>query len=291
MTKFPLATFLAVAVVALSGCSLRQPTPEEVLTKFALRLSDLNSFNFDMDLKLNGNIPTSFAGNLSQASFDLAGGVQATPEGTADFTLNSYVTGKAPNGEVKLAGNLISHSDYTYFQLRDVLLPTLTPLSLGADSRWYKVRRQNGESQAPQISETQMKAAKKEIAEAQIFEVKEVLPISTVSGQRSYHYKVQISSDGLNVLVKNLNSLLNLEIPELESKTIERYQGEVWIGVKDQRLMRLRVADFTTHKDQPIAFDLDVVLSNHNQKLQITPPSASENVDQSRLFGLPKLPF
>jgi len=186
---------------------------------------------------------------------------------------------------------LVNLADYTYFRLTNIALPTLLPVSLGTDSRWYKIRhvpRANpNESKLGVLDGTtftpeQMAALAALIATTPVFEVSETLPDATVSGQRSYHYRTSIKPEAITSFAQQVSQLLSLSNAGLDWAKTSSYQSEVWVNKRNFQLTQLKLAGTYPINGSPVAFELLLGLSRHNDALKITLPKASEELDLQR---------
>lgn len=283
----------------LGGCHFQQPAPEAVVVKFTEAMANLTSFHYDVDLKLNGRLPIAVVQDISSLNLKFSGDADNQNPNQPQFTLLANVFGTAPQGSLALAGDLVNLADYTYFRLTNLALPTLLPISIGADSRWYKVRHASsinpdehklGVSNGPQFTSDQIQTIQNLISQTPIAEVLEVLPDATVNGQRSYHYRTQLKSEVLVGLLKQLNQSLNLTLALPASDQLAKYQPEVWVNKRTFQLSQLKLADLYLLNGVPVAFDLTLSLSRQNEQLKIVIPKNTEELDAERLIR-ERLPF
>lgn len=295
-----LHTFLLAALISvgLTGCNIgRQPAPEDVLAGLYASLSQMQTAHYDMKLSLRGGLTTSFAANIDTAQINLVGDLVNKPGSLPHYSVDADVSANGGDGAIQIGGNLISLDSYTYFQLTELMLPTLLPVSLGADKKWYKIQTDPGEASrlggvdAVNLTAAQEGMARFLIANAKPLRVIEVLPMTTVNGQRAYHYVTQIDPAELKSLLEGLAEITGSPKSQPDLNYLAQYKPEIYISSKDNRLLRLAAIGTYLHDGLPTAFDLKFDLTNHNAKIDLGPPSASQSVETAKLFGLPKLPF
>jgi hypothetical protein len=284
---------LTLIGLSLTGCLFQKPAPEEVLTKFNQSAAALTSFHYDLALKLEGKVPIAIAHDVNRLNLNFSGDAASPNSSQPDFTLQAKVAGTSAEGSLSLEGELVNLSDYTYFRLTDLTLPTLLPVSLGADSRWYKIRhlapanpneRKLGVSKNTSISPEQFQAFRDLISQANIAEVLEVLPDATVSGQRSYHYRVKLKPEAIVQLTNQLGKMFSAKITISNQDMLSRYQPEVWINKRTFQLTQLHLADIYLVNQVPVAFDFTLGLSHQNEKLTVVPPKETEELDATNLL-------
>ncbi len=139
-----MALGLVLGSIFLSGCLSSNLAADEVMQRSSRALSGLSSFHYQSDLDLSGNLPTNLVEDLTQTNIRLSGDVNSRDLTSPKFTVTAQIEAVAKGGPVSIAGELVSLADETYFKLTNLVLPTLLPVSLGADSRWYKIRHPNG---------------------------------------------------------------------------------------------------------------------------------------------------
>lgn len=288
----------ALISVGLSGCSIgNQPAPDDVLTGLYENLSQMQTAHYDMKLNLRGGLTTTLSANIDTAQINLAGDLVNKPGQLPHYSVGAKVSATGSDGSIQIGGNLITLDDYTYFQLTDLVLPTLLPVSLGADKKWYKIQTEaGGDHRLGGVDTINLSAAEEEmirslIATAKPLTVKEVLPLTTVNGQRAYHYKTQINPEELKRVLSGIASVTNSTKPLPDLDYLSQYEPEIFIATKDNRLLRLSGPGTYIHDDLPTAFDLLLDLTNHNVKIDLAPPSSSQSIETAKIFGLPKLPF
>lgn len=284
---------LLAASLSISGCFFQKPAPEDILSNFNRSMANLSSFHYNLNLKLEGRLPTALAKDVNQLILDFSGDAASPDPTQPEFTLDAKVAGTATDGSLSLQGELVNLSDYTYFRLTDVTLPTLLPVPLGADSRWYKIRHLSpatpdenklGVAQIPAISVEQLQEFRNLISQTSVAEVLEILPDATVNGQRAYHYRVQLKPDAINQLIGQLNKLAGSKLVTLDPAMLGRYQPEVWINKRTFQLAQLKLSDIYLVNQVPVAFDLTLGLSHQNDKLTIIPPKETEELDTTNLL-------
>jgi len=285
--------------LSLSGCLFQKPTPDEVVRKFTQAMAGVTTFHYDLALDLQGSLPVALAKDVSSVSMKLTGDAINQDPNQPQFTLQANITGVSAQGALAINGEVVNLSDYIYFRLTDLSLPTLLPVSLGADSRWYKIRHLSpanpseeklGVADNQQFTLEQMEALRKLVSQTAIAEVVEVLPESTTNGQRSYHYKVKLQPDAISQLIGQLNQLLNIKLIAPTPAMIAKYQPEIWINKRTFLLSQLKLADLYLLNSVPVAFDLVLGLSRQNDQLKISVPRDTEELNIERLLQ-ERLPF
>ncbi len=274
--------------LSLSGCIFSRPTPDEVITKFAQASSTLATFQYKTDLNLAGRLPIAIVEGASNATVKLVGSANNQNPNSPQFTLQASILGTASAGGFSINGDLVSVGDYTYFRMTNLSLPTLAPVSLGASSRWYKVRhiataspneRKLGVLEKTTFSTEQIEQLRKLIADTSLFEVTEVLPDATVGGQRSYHYRAKFKAESITSLSQQISSLLGVPMTEQNLNNLSDYQPELWVNKRTFQLSQFKLTGLYQTDGVPTVFDLTLGLSHHNEKLTITPPKESEELD------------
>jgi len=280
---------LAVGLV-LSGCSLSKApvSSQEVMRKFSQALSDLGSFHYDAELALWGNLPSGLNIDLSSSRIKLVGDVMSVNDLSPQFTLLAQVYADSKAGPLSITGRVIGLQNYTYFKLTDLLIPTLLPISIGADSQWYRIRHiQNQDSDpsvlgsggTPTISPDQLEAIRELISNRTFFKVIEELPDETVVGQRSYHYLVRPKSDVLKQIAEQLSRILQADDVAVDFGALENYVADLWINKRNFNLAKLRIADEYISEEGTVEFDFNLEMDRHNEQLTIVAPQISEDID------------
>jgi len=293
-----LVTLLVVSL-GLSGCLFPKPAPAEVVERFTQAMTDTVSFHYNLDLNLSGRLPITVVPDVDNLSLKVSGDALTNDPSHPHFTLQTQVAGASPQGNLALAGELVNLDDYLYFRLTNLTLPTLLPISLGTDSRWYKIRhlatanpneKKLGVTELPQFTTDQIQAMRQFIGQTTIAEVLEVLPDATVNGQRSYHYRVKLRSEAITELLDQINQTIDTDLGIADPVSIDRYQPEIWINKRTFRLSQLKLTDLYLQGGVPISFDLTLGLSRHNEQINITAPKDTEELTTDRLFQN-NLPF
>lgn len=288
----------ALISVGLTGCSLgTQPAPQDVLAGLYASLSQMQTAHYSLRLNLRGGLTTTFAANIDTAQINLFGDLVNKPGAIPHYSVDAQVEANGSDGPIQVGGNLINLDNYTYFQLTELVLPTLLPVSLGADNKWYKIQTEPGAAhRLGGIDPMSLSAADEEairllIANAKPLTVKEVLPMTTVNGQRAYHYVAQINPEELEKVMVGIAQITKSEKDLSDLGYLAQYEPEIFVASKDNRLLRVSATGLYLHTDIPTAFDLQVDLTNHNKKIDLSPPSSSQNVETAKIFSLPKFPF
>jgi hypothetical protein len=288
----------ALLSVGLTGCSIgKQPAPEEVLAGFYNQLSQLQTAHYSAILNLRGGLTTTLASSIDTAQIKLTGDLVNQLGQLPYYSVNADVSATGGQGPIKIDGNLIALDDYTYFQLTDLVLPTLLPVSLGADKKWYKIQTEQGGSkhlggrELASLTPQQELTIRNLVSESNPFTVSQVFPVTTVNGQRAYHYKVKIDPAEVEKLLNGIAKVSKNSKPIPDLSYLANYEPDVYIATKNHQLLRLATNGIYTHGQIPTDFDLTVDLTNHNAKIDLSPPSSSESIDTAKLFNLPKLPF
>lgn len=274
--------------LSLSGCMLSRLAPDEVIAKFSQTSSALSTFQYEANLTLAGRLPITIVEGASSASINLTGSANNQDPNNPQFTLRAILSGTASAGQFAINGDLVSVGDYTYFRMTNLSLPTLVPVSLGADSRWYKVRHLTaadpnesklGVLEKSAFTSDQIKQIRTVLADASLFEVIEVLPDVTVNGQRSYHYRTKFKSDSIEGLSQQVGTILGTPLTGQNLSNLSDYQPEMWINKQTFQLSQLKLTGLYQTDGLPTDFDLTLKLSHHNEKLTITPPKESEELN------------
>lgn len=287
---------LVTAILFLGGCAFQKPIPDEVINRLTQATASVKSFHYNADLTLSGNLPISVVPDVTSAQFKFSGDATTGDNPNAPlFTMKADITGTATQGSLGISGELANLSDYLYFRLTNLSLPTLLPISLGGDSRWYKIRHvavaQPNENKLGVvagdtiISDQQFQSLRKLMSQTPVMEVIEVLPDATVNGQRSYHYMVQLKPESITELVTQINQLLNVKVDSPNLDLIGKYQPEIWINKRTFQLSQFTLNDLYSLNGLPIAFNLQFGLSRQNEALKIVPPKETEELNPTRLFN------
>lgn len=278
---------LPITLLSLSGCLFVQPNPDEVVARLAQAASGLTSFHYVADLNLEGRLPISMIVDASQASLRLTGDMMNHNPAQPQFTAQANITGVSAQGPFDFGGEVVGLADYTYFRLTNLTLPTLAPVSFGADSRWYKIRhlaelnpdeKRLGAVDKAALTPAQVDRIRQLIATTPLFEVVEVLPDATVHNQRSYHYRARFKADAVTSLNQQLGELLGAD-PTSQLLSLSDYQPELWINKRTFQLSQFYLNGLYLVDQVPIAFELSLGISRHNDSFKITAPSASEELD------------
>lgn len=279
----------------LGGCAFQKPVPDQVMERLTQATASVTSFHYNAELTLNGSLPIAVVPDVTSAQIKFSGDATTSDDPNAPlFTMRTDITGTSAQGNLGISGELANLSDYLYFRLTNLSLPTLLPISLGGDSRWYKIRHVATASPSEQklgvvagdtiISDQQFQALRNLISQTPVMEVLEVLPDATVNGQRSYHYKVQLKPESITELISQMNQLLNAKVVQPNLELIGRYQPEIWINKRTFQLSQFSLSDLYSLNGLPIAFTLQFGLSRQNESLKIIPPKDTEELDPSHLL-------
>jgi len=286
-----LGILLLLVGLLLSGCSMKTMSADEVTQRFTQASADLHSFHYDATLNLSGNIPSTLGGALSSAQIHLVGNVVNEAPIIPQLSLQANVQATSDQGAIQLIGQLIGLSDYTYFKLTDLKLPTLSPVSLGADSRWYRIKQPSRDEASNKLGTVatsgltaeQVQAMHDAIAGSVLLEVTQTFPDETAYGQRAYHYQGKLQGDNLRSLLTQMSQIAHSPTSSgLDSVTA--YTVDVWINKRTFQLARLKVEDVYSVEGVPVSFGLDLGLTSQNEKISINPPSAAEDLDRQNLL-------
>lgn len=285
------ALILTVGLL-LSGCSIKTLSADEVIQRFTQASSDLQSFHYDATLNLTGNLPSALGGRITSAQLHLTGDVINEDPATPQFSLQADVQATSDQGNIKLTGQLIGLSDYTYFKLTDLDLPTLLPISLGADSRWYRIKQPSLDSDGNKLgtlptsgglTSEQSLMIHDVIADSTLLEATQTFPDETAFGQRSYHYQGKLQGDNLRSLLTRISQITGSPVPTgLDSLTTDT--ADVWINKRTFQLARIKVTDIYLIEGVPISFMLDFGLTSQNERIKVNPPSVAEELDRQNLL-------
>ncbi|AKM84927.1 MAG: hypothetical protein VE98_C0001G0473 [candidate division Kazan bacterium GW2011_GWA1_50_15] len=288
-----LGWLLLGAMIFLSACSSRSLSSGEVVQRFSTALADLHSFHYDASLSLSGGISTVLGQKLSSAQFRLTGDVMSPDITNPRVSLQASMQGTASQGDLTLAGQLIGLPDYTYFKLTDLNFPTLLPVSLGADSRWYRVKRpapdasgnRLGASVGQQLTDEQVLAIHNMIASTTIFEVSQTFPDETVYGQRAYRYQAKLRPDNMRYLAAQVSAITGTSTGDLSLlDQLNNYTADIWINKRNFQLARIKIEDIYLANSVPVSFSLDLGLSRQNEKISIAAPNVAEELDSQNLL-------
>ncbi len=283
--------WLAVVVLTLSGCSTRTLPPDEVLQRLAAASADLKSFDYDITLELAGKLPVILGSQFDTARLRLTGELASQDFLAPQFTLRTDITAGSGQGSLALSGQLVGLADYTYFKLTDLAVPTLLPVSLGADSRWYRIKQSNYQSgnnvlgtlPAQALTPAQISTLHDLVKNAVLFDVRESLPDETASGQRSYHYRVTLRPDDLKYLLTRVSETTGSALP-IDLGQAADYTADLWVNKRSFQMSRLRVSDTYLADGVPVAFTLELGLMDHNERVNVTAPNAAEELNRQNLL-------
>lgn len=287
---FKISASVIVIGFILSGCSTSANSldSDEVIKYFSESLSNLGSFHYETELNLNGNLSSGLGENLTSSRIKLVGDLKSANAISPEFTLLAQIYAESPTGPISISGQVIGLKDYTYFKLTDLLIPTLLPISVGADSRWYRIKHALGGDRDPNIlgsggavsvSVAQLDALREIIAGNQLFEVIKELPDETVLGQRSYHYQTKIKPDMLKEIVNQFNNILSTNNSTANLDVFENYAVDLWINKRNFNLTRLSIVGDYLVDGEKIAFNFVLDMTNHNLPLTIIAPEIVEDID------------
>lgn len=289
---------LIVCSLILSGCAVSTLNPDEVIQRSARALSGLNSFHYQASLALSGNLPTSLGRDITQTHITFSGDVDNQDLSATQFTVDAQVEATSKDGPISIAGQLIGLQDETYFKLTKLVLPTILPVSLGANSQWYKIRHPSvkgevdklGVSQTAELTPDQMRSIKESVAGHPLFVVTAAYPDETAGGQRSYHYQAKLDVTNLQQVITELGPVAQLTDVTANLDKLGSYVFEIWVSKHSFQLTRLTTSGIYLVGSVPLGFKLDVTLTQHNDILPIKAPVTSEELgsDYSSLF-LPSL--
>ena len=283
-----LIPLLGIALVA-TGCTTKPALePEDVIARSGKELIDLVSADFELNLNLNGGLSSNIIGNIDTADINLQGTLDTTVGDYPAYRIHSTIIGGNSRGKIRLSGQVVGLPDNTYFQLSDVSIPTLVPISLGGDNSWYRINTESTKSPLPQVAGDQVSNLEDTLSETTPFTILENLPISFVNGERVYHYKVQFNPESLKQLTNSLPSL-PAEIPDFEF--LNDYQSDIYISYSDYQIVRIASAGVYVHGNSPTAFDLVLNLKNHNSTTQVVAPESSKQIDSPNQSPLSSFKF
>lgn len=290
--------FMLLAV-SLSGCSTFTVEPEETLQKFNAAMAELSSFHYTANLDMKGNIPSNLSTDIRSANFKVIGEVDAKDLNSPTMAMDLDLTAEAGEGSIRLGGNILSLSDYTYFRLSDFSLPTFLPISLAADSKWYRLKHpatahtkqpnRLGVIDASNLDPTSVVKIKQLLGETNIFEVLEAYPDETVNGARSYHFKVKVLPTSLKDFYTNMRRIVPTVSTPDNLEDLERYEIDLWVNKRNYVMSRLKLSDKYFADGTPIDFDLSLDITKPNTEVHIAAPGSSQELETSKLKGLPSL--
>ncbi|MFH0905603.1 MAG: hypothetical protein V1826_02680 [bacterium] len=283
-----LGLLVVAMAVGLGGCFGFSPSlpASEVIARFSDNLASLKTFHYEADLNLSGNVPTVLGEDLASPRIAFEGDVANQNLTSPQFTLSAQVRANSSAGPVVIAGQMVGLSGATYFRLSDLVLPTLLPVSLGADARWYRIKHPVTDSSQPSdrlgVEETlvltpdQALVVKEAIAQHSLFEVVEQLPGAIIGGQPSYHYRVRFDQAAAQNLLEQLDHALALKSSEPDFKLISNYEPEIWINRRTFQLTQLKLTDSYLSSGRSIGFEFVLRLSRPNTKITVSAPNTAE---------------
>lgn len=275
------------AATIIAGCSVKgQPDPDAVLSRFGQQLTELQSVNYKLRLDLAGGL-SSASKPIDTASIIMNGALQSALNSPLTYTSNIDLSATGGNGPVRIVGQLVGTADYTYFQIDNVSLPSLIPLSLTGE-QWYKVKSSQPAALSGQLTRTQQTAIQSLFDQSKPWIASEVLPMTTINGERVYHYRLQMDSQALTSLLASVYQIVGEEDLQLPEISLDNYQPEVFIDTRDYDLRRLIVAGIYTHDHLPTNFSLTLDLDQHNKADSVVPPATVKDIDIAKLLHLPK---
>lgn len=288
-----LALFLGAVSITLSGCSLINSSPEDVLAKANVSIGKLTSFTYKVDLSLAGFLPSQFTSQIDQARIQFAG-ASVNSENRPAFTLDGRLVADALEGQVRVDGSIIALSDYTYFRINDLSLPSLAPTPTGAIRHWYKIKQPVPSDQknvlgiastGNALAADQIQAVRDLLAETNALLLDTVFPDTTLFGTRVHHYRVRLNPDVLPELASELATILHQKKLSVEQlKLAENYRAEIWLDRRNQNLVQLKLADVYLTDSRPTYFDLTLNLDRHNQRFSIQAPISPEELNPNNLW-------
>ncbi|MEZ4210414.1 MAG: hypothetical protein R3B38_01750 [Patescibacteria group bacterium] len=271
-----LVPMLGIALLA-TGCATKPALePDDVIAHTGKQLLELMSADFEIDLNLNGGLSSNIIGNIDTADIALQGTLDTTVGDYPAYRVNSTIIGGNSRGKIRLSGQVVGLPDNTYFQLADVSIPTLVPISLGGDNNWYRINTESSQSPLPQIAGDQISDLEENLSSTVPFTITETLPVSFVNGERVYHYKAKFNPESIKLLSQSLPEL-PAEFPDLEF--LSDYEPDIYISYSDFEIVRIAATGVYVHGNSPTAFDLTLNLKNHNSTTQILAPESSKQID------------
>ncbi|MFB6225798.1 MAG: hypothetical protein ABEJ02_00425 [Candidatus Paceibacteria bacterium] len=182
-------------------------------------------------------------------------------------------------------------------------LPSLTLIDLSRfEDKWVEVSnldqvkekagtdpRKIGES--VKFTDKQKQQLKKAIKKIKLFKVKKELPKEKINGINSFHYSVEINKEGIVELVKTYSEVKDDKNKEEDVKDLRKglskisiANAEIWIGRKDRMLRKIKFD--LTPTEKATDFDLSgkatltVNLTQHNEKINVTPPENTKSLEE-----------
>lgn len=282
--------FLSGCISSLQAASL---SPDEVMINFSQSLKRLESFNYDINLELTGNLPNGLGGAVESASIKFSGTVGASNKENIATQAIGQIATQVQGVPVILNGQVISLEGYTYFQIQDLKLPFIQSLGIKQLGQWYKIKHpiagMDANLGSVQILSDTTNDTVPEIET--LFEIVEVLMDETIKDARSYHYRVRAKTDIFISFLDQLEGALPLNIEPAVSKQVEGFIFDLWLSKRTFFPTRISLRDVYHYQDVPIGIDLDVILFSHNSTQPITAPTSRMINEYDDLLGGFSVPF
>lgn len=296
-----------------------QQTPEKVVKKMLLKLTEIKSFEYagEANTEINQGDSTNANSDLSQplqlfsgkkqskSSSQYSGAIDiydtANPKVLVSFNIK---TDALPLAELAVGVELRVVDKVIYAQLSEA--PNLGFFDLSSvQNQWIKIdmeaiKKQFGSKQLDdqlakiqenqELSPEQIERLKTTFEQAEIFKITEKLASEKISGVDTYHYKFTVSQEGLKKFIITSSqifqkrSLTETELAAFNKgfETMGPVDGEVWIGKKDFFPYKITFELNVAETETSPAGKISSVFSlkNFNQPMQIEAPAEAKSLQE-----------
>jgi hypothetical protein len=282
-----------------------QNTPEKVLEKMVTRLSEVESFGSQGEIKFE--VVGEATNDLYQSSDFLINydsqidikeieNIKLALSFIADFYGYSGLEDLSEAKEKMRFGLELRNIDKTiYFKLNELPNFGIFDLSFLAGG-WFKLEvddiaenfgfeKSQELLEGNKLSSSQAEEIRQVFSQAEIFKVTEELAGEKIEGSNTYHYKYSINEDNLRELMIDISEIIQDEplseedLAELDEAwgSTEFVGGEIWIGKKDFLPYKLFLKAEMKDEINPEVvgkMTINLMFRNYNQPVEIDVPSA-----------------
>lgn len=188
-------------------------------------------------------------------------------------------------------------------------LSALSPVAKGIDlsfitDQWVKIDQESltkelgqfnlGEmtqaAQQQQLQYTQkLEQLQKSINIGKLVSITEKLPDESIDGTNSYHYKYEMSKDGLKNTILEITKAFADTIPQtIDATQLDQAlsaqklpQGEIWIGRTDFLPHKLTIESTVSDPSTPpVSLDITMAFKNYNKHLTVNAPEQYKSLEE-----------
>jgi hypothetical protein len=302
MKKILILTVVVVLMFSVTGCLKK--TPEKMIQNMIKQMSQLEGYNMDIKLSVNGQFPQltsldSTTGLYPGAIIALfSGDVDLSDEKSLNYQMAGEIKYRLETSEIVFKGDLVSKDNVFYVKFSDVPDLKIADLSAMVGS-WYKFDLNSlgvGNQLAPKPSKDDLQKAKKLkklFGKTNFLEIVKDNGIDEIDGVRVHHYDVKVDREGMEEFFEQASqisegrSLTDLEKQEIAKtmQTLGMFDGSVWIGEKDNYLYRIELAGEQKTEDKGMRrYDIVLKFRDFDKKVSVNTPTDVKQFNMMELL-------